>query len=427
MVPMKDSAVSAPVTPVPGRSEKKIQKLDGNAYKPFGSRSRSSSDAGSDTAYCRGGPGIVCGEPVRDSDHGVQCDKCENWFHSVCQGIPKPAYEALVLHKVLSWLCPECKKAIKNADGKRLISLESKVGELDKSLREHVKLVTQSLKEQEMAVANQTGLLERSVRELHNQKTSYADMVKGSCSQVVEKVAAKISSIPQGLAASAEPKTLSGFTKVFDDFLDKDRRKNNLVIHNLPEDNEGSREDRAAQDVSLFQEIVKEVFRTSVTVAKSFRVGKQVANRDRLLIVTLETPGVKQDLLRMAPQLRASEKWGNIYITPDLTPAEREAAKKLREELTARRKAGEVNLVIRRGKIVASDTNTHPKPQRSNTNAGPPPAMAGERGDTDRASDGAQLHPRGPEQLGADSRHIQVAGSGSGSEAGILDQQVNQA
>ena len=67
MVPMKDSAVSAPVTPVLGRSEKKIQKLDGNAYKPFGSRSRSSSDAGSDTTYCRGGPGNVCGEPVRES------------------------------------------------------------------------------------------------------------------------------------------------------------------------------------------------------------------------------------------------------------------------------------------------------------------------------------------------------------------------
>ena len=134
-------------------------------------------------------------------------------------------------------------------------------------------------------------------------------MVKGSCSQVVEKVAAKISSIPQGLAASAEPKTLSGFAKVFDDFLDKDRRKNNLVIHNLPEDNERSREDRAAQDVSLFQEIVKEVFRMSIAVAKAVRVGKQVANRDRLLIVTLETPGVKQDLLRMAPQLRASQKF----------------------------------------------------------------------------------------------------------------------
>ena len=93
----------------------------------------------------------------------------------------------------------------------------------------------------------------------------------------------------------------------------------------------------------------------NVAVARSFRVGKSVEGRDRLLIVTLEMPGVKQDVLRLAPQLRSSEKYGNVYITPDLTPAEREAAKKLRDELSARRKAGEVNLTICRGRIVKSD------------------------------------------------------------------------
>ena len=50
----------------------RVQKLDENVYKPFGCRSRSSSDAGSDTSYCKGGPGKpVCGERVRNSDSGV--------------------------------------------------------------------------------------------------------------------------------------------------------------------------------------------------------------------------------------------------------------------------------------------------------------------------------------------------------------------
>ena len=44
----------------------------------------------------------------------------------------------------------------------------------------------------------------------------------------------------------------------------KTEGKNNLVVHNLSEDNEGSREDRAAQDVGLFQEVVKEVFRMNI-------------------------------------------------------------------------------------------------------------------------------------------------------------------
>ena len=85
---------------------------------------------------------------------------------------------------------------------------------------------------------------------------------------------------------------------------------------------------------------MREAFQLNVAVAKSFRVGKPVENRGRLLVITLDTPGVKQqDILLLAPQLRGTEKWGNIYITPDLTPAEREVGQNLREELTARGKA----------------------------------------------------------------------------------------
>ena len=354
-----------------GRDEAKVRKLDGNAYKPFGSRSRSSSDAGSDTAFCRGGSGKAnCGEPVRSSDHGVSCDMCENWFHASCQEIPAPAYEALVSFKILSWLCPVCKEAVKNGETRRLVLLESKVDKLDRSMSSHIKLVSQSMREQEAAVDNQTKIIERSLRELHAQKALYADIVKGTCSEMCEKVSAKMQCAPDGVPTGPEPASSKGMAKVLDDFLDRDRRKNNLVIHNLPELVEGTTGERAVHDVQLFQDMAKEAFNIRVAVAKSFRVGRAVANRDRLLIVTLETPGVKWDLLRLAPQLRGCEKWGNIYITPDLTPAEREAAKKVREELAARKKAGETNLTIRRGRVVtAGKPLTHISGQSTDTTA----------------------------------------------------------
>ena len=72
----------------------------------------------------------------------------------------------------------------------------------------------------------------------------------------------------------------------------------------------------------------------------------------------------------MAPQLRGSDKWGNIYITPDLTPAERETARKLREELTVRRAAGETNLIIRKGKIVNNSSGSN-RPLASSTRQAP--------------------------------------------------------
>ena len=150
----------------------------------------------------------------------------------------------------------------------------------------------------------------------------------------------------------------------------------------------------------LFKDVMRDTFRMNVAISKAFRVGKVVQNKPRLLIITLATPGVKGDILRVAPQLRNSDTWGNIYITPDLTKTEREAARKVREELAARRAAGETNLTIRKGKVVsveqpagreapsdAKEGSTrpgvvpHPTPSVE-------PAAEGEGTSTGRAADG---------------------------------------
>ena len=86
-------------------------------------------------------------------------------------------------------------------------------------------------------------------------------------------------------------------SKVFDDFLIEDRRKNNLVIHNLPESQATSVAEHSEHDAKLFQELVKEEFQLHVKVMKSFRAGRAIPGRHRLLIVTMENVEVKHDLL----------------------------------------------------------------------------------------------------------------------------------
>ena len=372
------SGPSGEVTPGKGQGKTKIQKLDGNMYRPFGSRSRASSDAGSDTSLnCKGGPGKVCGEPVRSSECGVSCDRCEKWFHASCQGIPKPAYDALAKFKVLAWLCPACKDSFRGHDDSSLVALESKVEQLSAKVDEHMKRIGQSLKEQEQAVDGQTKLIERSIRDNHAQRASYADMVKGSCTDVVTKVSAKVSAIPQSLAAQTASKDMQSIARVFDDFLEKDKRKNNVVIHNLPEGEGDTSQERLDKDIRLFKEVTKDVFKLNVSISKAYRVGKAMQAKPRLLIVTLDTPGAKGDLLRMAPQLRNSDKWGNIYITPDLTKAERDAARKVREELAARRAAGETNLTIRRGRVVSTEQAAGPSNREGGQSYNMPEAVQG--------------------------------------------------
>ena len=67
MVSGVSDALRQETSPRSGKDERKIHKLDVNAYEPWASSSRSSSDAGRDTAFCKGGPGkAICGEPVQE-------------------------------------------------------------------------------------------------------------------------------------------------------------------------------------------------------------------------------------------------------------------------------------------------------------------------------------------------------------------------
>ena len=59
--------------------------------------------------------------------------------------------------------------------------------------------------------------------------------------------------------------------------------------------------------------------------------------------------------------IRECTSWSNVYISPDLTPKEREANRRLREELKNRKDAGEKNLMIKRGKIVVDTRKSSEK------------------------------------------------------------------
>ena len=59
--------------------------------------------------------------------------------------------------------------------------------------------------------------------------------MKGTCLGIVAKVSAKVSTVPQTIATRTASKDMQNIGQVFEEFLEKDRRKNNLFIHKLPE------------------------------------------------------------------------------------------------------------------------------------------------------------------------------------------------
>ena len=175
---------------------------------------------------------------------------------------------------------------------------------------------------------------------------------------MVEKVGAKIESLPTHFVTKDASETTRVMSTVFDSFLDKERQKLNVVVHNLPEHDSPSASERAERDQELFRDIIKEGLNLIIHPTRSFRVGKRSDDKPRLLIVSLENTDTKTELLKMASELRHLSTWKRIYVTPDLTKKEREESKRLREELAARRLAGETDITIRRGRIVRLPANT---------------------------------------------------------------------
>lgn len=95
----------------------------------------------------------------------------------------------------------------------------------------------------------------------------------------------------------------------------------------------------------------KTQFKMSNTeIVKTVRLGrKRDDNKPRVLLVTLSDFGDKRYVLRNARNLRQSDEWSDVFISPDLTPQEREAGRNLRAELKQRRDQGETNLIIQFG------------------------------------------------------------------------------
>ena len=312
-----------------GKGEGAVGKLRSSAYKPFGSSTSinmsqssdsSDSDDSNEDTICRGGPGKgACGIEVVNGDKGVQCDRCRSWFHIKCQAIPVQAHNALVTYKCLWWFCVKCKQDItigsgitmakrfvesEKATNEELKSLGRKVAEVGESVREHMKVIVQSLKEQEKMVTDNSKMMEKACRDQHSQKISYADMVRGTCEKVVQDVSAKIDNLPVQKDAKQMSETTRVMTKVFDSFMDKEKRKLNVVVHNLPEQENSSMNTQAEHDLKLFTDVIKEGLSLVVRPMRTFRVGRKLDGKPRLLIVCLENPHTKAEILKMAPQLR---------------------------------------------------------------------------------------------------------------------------
>lgn len=151
-------------------------------------------------------------------------------------------------------------------------------------------------------------------------------------------------------------------------YFDRERRKQNLVIFGLPESEGSNSSDRNMLDASAFSRLVSSQFKIeNITIVKTAHLGRINPEKPRPLLVSLSDSSSRRYLLQNSKILRGNPEYNKVYISPDLSPKEREANKKLQIELRQRRQGGETNLIIRKGKIVSKIAASNPAVDSNNS------------------------------------------------------------
>jgi hypothetical protein len=135
-------------------------------------------------------------------------------------------------------------------------------------------------------------------------------------------------------------------------------KKQCIVIHGIRESRAQYANDRLISDLDNFQTCLQTLLRggESITVLKAFRLGQidknpDVAPRSRPMKIVLQTEEQAQLLLKRKQMLRTVMP--EVFFQPDYTLLERDKLRKTLQDLKLRREAGEKNLRILNGEIIA--------------------------------------------------------------------------
>ena len=302
------------------------------------------SQSKSKTEYnCKGGK-KVCGLDIVVGEDSIQCDLCEQWFHSGCQGLDDGALKAISDNDLL-WLCMACKPNL--MDVLRIgMKMEAKLEAVEKKIIGAFKTAAPKT-EPNNQLGEKIKELEKVVVEIMSKQQTEVEkslQVQKEVADSMPKLQSELKKNTQELKSTVERKD------------DKERREVNVIIHNIPESKASDPEARKNYDLKSFCNIKEAILgERNVEVEKIFRLGKKRESegeedepKPRLMLVRLKKKENVEALMNKRWDLRKTT-FDNVYISRDLSPEEREVQKKLRDELKA--KGRETHRVFR-GKVV---------------------------------------------------------------------------
>ena len=237
-------------------------------------------------------PCLECREGVVRKTGGVQCNFCEEWAHPKCAKVNVQHLNALREQPGMTWTCERCRKVS--------MKLQKQVHALSRNLEE----------------------VKDSVKKIEQ------NMVKHD--KRIEAVEKKVKECDKNIVVNASVAAVS------DEQREQESRRNNIVIHNIPEPDESLTDwnDRKEHDtekvLDLLESIGCETQKEDIKFIVRLRSNNPNSEAsERPILMGLTRSESKDEIIKKAYTLIQNKS--EFSIIPDLTPFQREHERNLKQ------------------------------------------------------------------------------------------------
>lgn len=281
---------------------------------------------------------VLCPTIIDNSTKAMNCDACDNWLCLPCAKISQALYDELAKASddgtsSLSWHCSACKNLTSS-----LKSINSNLLELKKSNDERLTRV-------ESKISNLETTMKDTVR-------SEVDSAKEELNQVVQNnLAETVSNLVDSRLKEME---------------NRKTRAQNLVFFHVPLSDASNPRERKEHDLEFVKKIFMQLFPgEDFLITTCFRLGRikpdSVPTKDIPLKIVCDSREQRRKLLSKSKDITEIDDplLCKVIVVKDLTEEQRTVNRQLRQEKSARKKNGE-NVRVRHGQVVEDTTTEAP-------------------------------------------------------------------
>lgn len=291
---------------------------------------------------------------VDDVSNMLECEVCELHYCQACLKLSVSEYEFLSKREDMHWFCARCE------DG-TLLSIKTD-REIAERCADYFKVLEDKIKNMETDMGSKVDMQQFiQLEEVIDTKVDKVqmDQLEDRVSKIERNFGNRASSTPSGRETVRDSEEL--VNENLTELRDRESRKENLVLFNIPESTSDDTDSRKLYDIAETTELLESELNVQTEVANPVRLGKKQMNSryPRPLRVTVESERTKWKILKAAKNLKESrkEEYKAVFIKRDMTRMERAQEEDLRKQLADKRKEAEekgeqCTWIIRRGKLI---------------------------------------------------------------------------